>query len=333
VSVNDLGQPHIHVTEREIAHVWPNGKPDDAKWEDCTYCAALEWARALGVDAPASHGEAELLRAEVDTPLGGSTIEEAATALTKRYGVDAPIVKGWTALRAKLVPGAIAVCQGNMGLFPKAGHWRRWDPAFGGIHATFIEVRDPGPTVSRVWWCDPLAPAGTSGYAGEWMSLTDLQKYVTGFTGGGHIVGTRGGAVAIATVTQVPFATPRHFAVAAGATVRGYRPDSSKPVKSQTFSSASGAHASASAIISQAPDPHTVPHGAFLLASDGMFAGLYIPVSQVTLDPPPAAPVVDCGVAVAQAVAPLNLKITELTQRLNGVKAKVAANAADVADD
>ena len=26
---------HIHVSEREVSHTWPDGQQDDGKWEDC----------------------------------------------------------------------------------------------------------------------------------------------------------------------------------------------------------------------------------------------------------------------------------------------------------
>lgn len=174
---------HVHVSEREIEHVWTDGQKDDRRWEDCAYCSAVEWVRAIGhPEVPATHAEAEALRRDAGQgPAGATSIDQLRTGLKTRYAIDTPAIKTWAALSAALVPGSAAVVIGSMGVLD--AHWRRWDPAFGGVHATCVFRLDDSPAV---WWCDPLAPSG--GYAGERMTLDVLETYVRA-AGAGHLVG------------------------------------------------------------------------------------------------------------------------------------------------
>ena len=175
---------HVHVSEREVAHTWPDGQKDNAAWEDCAWCSAVEFAR-LTIDAriAATHAEAELLRdASGEPPTGGSTAWNVESGILKRYHVDvAAPVRGFSALWTALKPGYAAVASGSMGSVSTT--LRRWDPGFGGGHSTLVVRID---TQDRVWWCDPLAPKGT--YEGQWVTKAELKRFVDGLPGAGQLV-------------------------------------------------------------------------------------------------------------------------------------------------
>lgn len=175
---------HIHVSEREIAHTWPDGQKDDARWEDCTWCSLVMFLHDLGYDfVPPTHAEAERLRDAAGVkPTGASAAWQNLLGVKRRYPqiiqpIHAVDNRHFNLLWAALTPGTSAVVQGSMGVM--SAHWRRHDPGFGGTHAAEATRRDDS---DRVWWDDPLGP--TTGYAGEWMSKADLQRFVQGFPGG-----------------------------------------------------------------------------------------------------------------------------------------------------
>lgn len=181
------GYTHHHVTEREIAHQSPCGF-DDASWEDCTFCVAVEWLRAIGhTSIPATHAEAEALRcASGRAPTGGTNQDDVRRAALARYGIALPAaLEGFDALWSALAPGHVASVQGSMGAFAAGSHFRRWDPAFAGGHDALAARLD---ALDRVWWCDPLAPEGL-GYEGEWMAKADLERFVGGLAGAKALVG------------------------------------------------------------------------------------------------------------------------------------------------
>ena len=194
----DAPGDHIHVSEREVAHVWPDGQKDDRRWEDCVFCSAIEWVRAIGhPEVPATHAEAEALRRDAGVgPLGAASIDQLRTGLTARYSLNVHSVGGWDALSAALAPGSAALVTGSMG--PLDTHWRRWDPEFDGNHATCVFRLDDSPTV---WWCDPLAPAGE--WRGEPMPLDVLEDFVKGLDAG-HLVGQLEDAPMIAITDATP---------------------------------------------------------------------------------------------------------------------------------
>ncbi len=120
-----------------------------------------------------------------------------------------------------------------------------------------------------------------------------------------------------------------------GGTVTGYSPDGT--TVHATFAVGSTATCTGTASISQ--DPQKAPNGTFRLIGDGPLANHYVLTSTCTLGPA-TTQAVDCTSAVADAVAPLNTKIADLTTKLSNatsritvIKGKVAATAADVADD
>lgn len=175
---------HRHVSERETAHRWPTGEADNAAWEDCGPCSAIELARLCHDAAiPATLAEAEALRHDAGlAPTGGMNAEDLARGLARRYGWHIGVTRGFDDLWAALQPGYAAAIGGGMGVFPAGSRWRRWDPPFAGGHNVLVARVDAQP---RVWWCDPLAPAGT--YQGEWMALADLRTFVNAIAAG-HLV-------------------------------------------------------------------------------------------------------------------------------------------------
>jgi hypothetical protein len=125
----------------------------------------------------------QALRAASGEPTtGGSSIADLRKGIAARYGyTPPPAVSGFSVLWTA-VNGRVAVVQGSMKAFGLDNHYSRFDPHFDGAHAVFIYR----PTdEDRVWWCDPEAP---STYDGEWMSKSDLSKFVNAFAGQ-HLVG------------------------------------------------------------------------------------------------------------------------------------------------
>jgi hypothetical protein len=210
-----------------------------------------------------------------------------------------------------------------MGAFALGHSLRRHQPSFAGIHQVTIFRLD---ATDRVWWCDPLAPA--VGYIGEWVSKAQFAAYVNAFAANGHTVAPLQ-EDSMTTIELTPFPEgPRLFSIAPGATVSGYSPTSATPVKTQTFASGSSASAKGVAVITQVP--LRAPQGTFYLGSNGVYAGLYIPISQVTLAPAPPAPAPDCSAVeavLAQTKAELvaaNTKINDLTVAFNSLTGAIS---------
>ena len=169
---------HRHVSERTSS----------GPWVLCTECSAVMWQIVTGATVPATRAEACALRRaegpDRSCEKEGSSAAQLRVGMKARWDRNAPAsIGGWPALAAALVPGTAAIVMGSMGAFPDGSHWRRWDPGFTGRHATEVERRDEQ---SRVWWDDPLAPVGS--YHGEWMPLTELERFVRGWAGARHIV-------------------------------------------------------------------------------------------------------------------------------------------------
>lgn len=170
---------HNHVSERELAHTWPDGQKDDGHWEDCLWCSVVEWLNDTYKDVPDTLAYAEKLRdASGEPPSGGSNFGDVQRAFTK---LGIPIIVHplafaafWTALK----PGTGAVATGNMGYFPAGHHLRRWDPSFAAGHAVEVSRVD---STDRVWWCDPLAT--DTGYNGEFITKAQLKQFMGGWTG------------------------------------------------------------------------------------------------------------------------------------------------------
>jgi hypothetical protein len=96
-----------------------------------------------------------------------------------------PVVRGWTNLKPRLTVGKVASVSGSMRVFPDGHRLRRHDPNFDDSHCVVVFKLDG---LARYWWCDPLAPKGE--YRGEWVSESELARYVNGLPFNGHLVGT-----------------------------------------------------------------------------------------------------------------------------------------------
>ena len=338
---------HSHITEREVWHRWPDGQIDDAHWEDCAFTSAVEWARLTAKESiPATHVEAEALRKDAGlTPAGGAYQWQVVKGLYTRYGAHPAITYGATAIWNAMSAGTAASVQGSYGVWPDGSKWRRWDPAFKGIHqATAIRL----DSQDHVWWCDPLAPQDGT-YKGEWMPKAEFLKYINGFAGGGALVGS--------ILVESPDTSIGEDMDLAPYVVKAFDPNArmnfNKGVhtaytpkgtaKMQTLGADSGAHVSCTVAI---PKGIVAIHGGFAYITDGIWAGMYMPLWEGTLQEPDA-PAVDCSAEVAAAVAPLNSKIKWLRgqrdkalARIKTIKDKVAGLtsdldgvAADIADD
>lgn len=175
---------HNHVSEREVAHTWPDGQKDDGRWEDCLWCAVVELLN-LTVDfsLPDTLAYAELLRdASGEPPTGGSNAWDAQRGIKAVLGITIPVVTGWQALDLALKPGYAAAISGNMGVFPKGHRLRRHDPPFAAGHSGLLAKVEDG----ALWWCDPLAK--DDGYLGESITAAEAKAFVEGLPGGGHLV-------------------------------------------------------------------------------------------------------------------------------------------------
>lgn len=198
---------HVHISERESIHVWPDGRKDDGAWEDCAWVALIEFLRlAYRPDLPTTHTFMESIRARVMGPLGG-TVPSQLVAGAKTIGVTGPktagiVLKGVSAgnLWAAMPVGTVACVAGSMGAFPVGYTLRRWDPGFAGGHEVLAVRVD---AADRVWWCDPLAPTGT-GYEGQWVSKADFLKFAAKLNSTSFVAPVKVSAVPAPTPDPVP---------------------------------------------------------------------------------------------------------------------------------
>jgi hypothetical protein len=282
---------HKHVTEREA----------DGSWEDCMPASAVMHARAaLSPAIPPTHAEAEALRRDAGLPsTGGVTIEQILVGLGKRYGWNGGTLVPSSSFLSVFQPGTSAVVSGRLANFPSGHRLRRWQPSFTGGHAVWIARLKDG----TFWWDDPLAPE--TGYSGEQVSLSEVETYIQGWPGRQLMAPIKEDAV-FAIVTRTPYPSPVTWRVAAGTTINGYDP--ARPgqvVKSARFDKPSSAHAAAEVFVrwvgvdyAQAPIPKSGP---FLEVVDGVFAGLLIVKSIVTVDPLPDPAKLARGKALEEA--------------------------------
>lgn len=117
---------------------------------------------------------------------------------------------------------------------------------------------------------------------------------------------------------------PRAWSVAKGVTLNGYDPrQPGKVVKTATFTTSSGAQADAEVYVSYStPKPWPVPNGGpFLRVADGIFAGLLIVKSLVTLAPEVPV-VIDCSAEIKAATDPLRAAIARKDDALRLIAAE-----------
>ena len=131
---------HNHVSEREIAHYWPDGQYDNSTWEDCLWCSVVELLNdTYNPSIPDTLAYAERLRdASGEPPTGGSNAWQAQTAIYKMHGVLIPVVTGFAALWDRLDVGYASAIAGSMGAFPYGHTLRRHLPGFAGGHSVYV---------------------------------------------------------------------------------------------------------------------------------------------------------------------------------------------------
>jgi hypothetical protein len=202
---------HVHVSERETAHRWPDGQWDNSAWEDCTWCSAIMWLRLVySSTVPASLREAELLRdASGESPTGPSNIDDLRRGLTNRYRFTGYTTHtSFESMWAALDPGYAAVVQGRNSAL--SANLRRWQPGYTGGHATCVIRLD---STDNVWWDDPLAPAGTD-YKGQWVTKSQLRAWVNAQLGARHTVAkVKPASVWRASIQPYPLMKSRKFFV------------------------------------------------------------------------------------------------------------------------
>jgi hypothetical protein len=172
---------HRHVSERESAHWWPDGRWDNAAWEDCGWDTLIEFVRmTMRTSIPATHLEAERVRRlSGEDTTSGSHSGNFNRGLDKAYGLG-PLETHSDADVLNMPIGFAGHISGSMGVFPYGHRLRRWDADFRGAHRSLVF------RVSAGWyWCDPLAPAT---YQGEYISRTDLGRFMGGLPYGDHFI-------------------------------------------------------------------------------------------------------------------------------------------------
>ena len=112
----------------------------------------------------------------------------------------------------------------------------------------------------------------------------------------------------LTTVTVTPFPAPRTCSIAVGATVEGYHPTQPIPARRKTWPTGSSMPADAVALIEQVPQ--AVPHGSFYRVTAGVYAGMFVPINQVTLAPDVPAP--DACAAIRAELVLANATIARL---------------------
>jgi hypothetical protein len=251
--------------------------------------------------------------------------------LLNRYGVRMhrlPDDTDATLRKFISTPGYAFLLQGTMGSFPAGHKLRIWQPSFTGNHAVCVVTLGNG----KVLWLDPLAPnrnAGTTATVHEAMTFAWTGSTYSRYLKQDELLtvpntGISGGTEPMTTVTIATYPAARVIRFKGGTTYQAWDPAKSSPAKSITPTRDSWAHADASVQVTH--DPQHVPNGWFHRMSDGIFAGLLIFQRDVTIDPVVTPAVGDVTAAVNAAVDPLNRRIASMKQ-------KVAAFAADIADD
>jgi len=176
------------ISEREpVGHRLPDGEWDPAGAEDCVPCSVLMGLNALhpGI-APATKAEAEALRLAAGyTSQGATSIERIVAAAQKRYGIGAIAIVDdqfrnlWDALK----PGHGAAIIGRPANLPAGHPIRQYLKTFTSFHCTYVQRRS---SLTKVWFMDPMAPAGPGFQQGYWVRQADLSKF---YVGAGAIFG------------------------------------------------------------------------------------------------------------------------------------------------
>lgn len=268
--------------------------PDPTTTQDWTNCTMSSGAMALDRH---TLGKTQVwggeLRKHQSDQVGGTDLYDVRQAWT-HYGqaLDIRSGQGWAGVLLALKEGRGVIIQYTRGFIPSA-YRAGVDPSFTGGHAAYINGILPNGNLD---YADPLA--GDNGFielppeymkrAAEAM-FSGVRFAVTRITKEDELH---------AVVEFHPFPEgERRWRVPAGETIRAYDPAyPNKVIKTMKFANASSASGSGKAYIRwYGIDPAPVPRGGpFLRVTNGTFAGLYIPMHNISVDDPaPVPPPVD----------------------------------------
>lgn len=319
--------PHVHVSEREVAHTWPDGQKDDSHWEDCLWCSVVEWLNDTWKDVSDTLAYAEKLRdASGEPPTGGSNFGDVQRAFNK-LGIPITLEPRTysTFMEYRLKPGYAGVATGRMGNFPAGHRLRRWDTDFTGGHAVYIAMLADG----TLWWCDPLAPKGT--YQGEKITKTELKTFM----------GTTWTAVARPVRKKPVTTTPTGGDMPA---LTSYTPGATANVKPESNIRSAPTITTATKLRTTTAKEPVVLTGTVTGAKDPINGSTvwytwwkngrweYTAKDNI-VDLKPAVTMADVTKAKAEQAAANDAEVKALSGRITTIKGKVAANAADVAND
>lgn len=151
---------------------------DDRVWNDCTWASASMLIDKL--TGGAVKVDREALRAASGDRAGGSSLADVVRGARELLGLDLSGAASehltFNGLLDRLASGGGAIVQGSYASLPPS--LTRYDPAFAakGVaasgHAVYVGPLDPA--TGKVWWDDPLAPAGGSG---QWISVETLRQF------------------------------------------------------------------------------------------------------------------------------------------------------------
>ena len=151
---------------------------DERVWNDCTWASATMWIDKL--TGGAVKVDRETLRAASGDTDGRQLAGRRRPGRPEAPGPRPRAPPTTSASRSddlldRLAAGGGAIVQGSYSSLPS--HLTRHDPGFaakgaaGSGHAVYVGPLDRA--TGKVWWDDPLAPAGGSG---EWISVKDLKR-------------------------------------------------------------------------------------------------------------------------------------------------------------
>lgn len=213
---------------------------DEKVWNDCTWASAAMWIDKL--TGGSVKVDREKLRAASGDLTGGSSLGDVVRGARKLLGMDLEAAHAErltvNGLLDRLAAGGGAIVQGSYSSLP--AHLARHDLGFAAKgaaasgHAVYVGPLDRA--TGRVWWDDPLAPAGGSG---EWISVKDLKAFMwtdshgrvsamatpEGFTGSGAASATGSAGSAASTGSAATgSSTPGAAAISAAAWTAGVDP-------------------------------------------------------------------------------------------------------------
>jgi hypothetical protein len=268
------------ITEREASHLWVDERRiDDARWEDCGPCTALEAVIASGHAAPATHFEEESLRLDAGYgPLGGTDVPALAAGIKKRYGITIAQVGSLSAFRTAMTPGHCGFAIVQPSRLPLAHVLRKYvGTDFVAFH--FIYLANEG--AAAPWMLDPAAPGASTGYVGTPLSWSDLATCYVG--GAGVLPLAQEESMAIYEKT----AQAGSFKIPAGTTAHALKLDPAAGFV-RTGASATTGSGRYDAVLHRIVGDQ--PPTAVIHVVSGLWAGFYVNTGEVDETADPAAP-------------------------------------------